>query len=61
VLALVLGGGMGMLAGYFRTVDAVLMRFMDGLMAIPAILLAIALVAALGATISTVVVAIALC
>jgi peptide/nickel transport system permease protein len=60
VLALVLGGGMGMLAGYFRTVDAVLMRFMDGLMAIPAILLAIALVAALGATISTVVVAIAI-
>jgi peptide/nickel transport system permease protein len=60
LLALVLGGGMGMLAGYFRAVDAVLMRFMDGLMAIPAILLAIALVAALGATISTVVVAIAI-
>ena len=60
VLALVLGGGMGMLAGYFRSVDAVLMRFMDGLMAIPAILLAIALVAALGATIPTVVVAIAI-
>ena len=60
VLALVLGGGMGMLAGYFRAVDAVLMRFMDGLMAIPAILLAIALVAALGATISTVVIAIAI-
>jgi hypothetical protein len=36
------------------------MRFMDGLMAIPAILLAIALVAALGATIGTVVVAIAI-
>lgn len=60
VLALVLGGGLGMLAGYFRGLDALLMRFMDGLMAIPAILLAIALVAALGATISTVVVAIAI-
>lgn len=60
VLALLLGGGMGMLAGYFRAVDAVLMRFMDGLMAIPAILLAIALVAALGATVSTVVMAIAI-
>jgi peptide/nickel transport system permease protein len=60
VLALVLGGGLGMLAGYFRGLDAFLMRFMDGLMAIPAILLAIALVAALGATISTVVVAIAI-
>jgi peptide/nickel transport system permease protein len=59
-LALVLGGLLGMLAGYFRQVDAVLMRFMDGLMAIPAILLAIALVAALGAQVGTVVVAIAI-
>ena len=60
VLALALGGLLGMLAGYFRQVDAVLMRFMDGLMAIPAILLAIALVAALGAQVGTVVVAIAI-
>ena len=60
VLALALGGVLGMLAGYFRQVDAVLMRFMDGLMAIPAILLAIALVAALGAQVATVVVAIAI-
>jgi peptide/nickel transport system permease protein len=59
-LALALGGFLGMLAGYFRRVDAVLMRFMDGLMAIPAILLAIALVAALGAQVGTVVVAIAI-
>ena len=59
-LALALGGFLGMLAGYFRQVDAVLMRFMDGLMAIPAILQAIALVAALGAQVWTVVVAIAI-
>lgn len=59
-LALALGGLLGMLAGYFRQVDAVLMRVMDGLMAIPAILLAIALVAALGAQVGTVVVAIAI-
>lgn len=59
-VALVLGGFLGMLAGYFRKADAVLMRFMDGLMAIPAILLAIALVAALGAQVWTVVVAIAI-
>ena len=60
VVALLIGGLFGMLAGYFRAVDAVLMRFMDGLMAIPAILLAIALVAALGAQVWTVVVAIAI-
>ncbi len=60
VVALLLGGLLGMLAGYFRRIDALLMRVMDGLMAIPAILLAIALVAALGAQVWTVVVAIAI-
>jgi len=59
-VAMGIGALLGMLAGYFRIVDAVLMRFMDGLMAIPAILLAIALVAALGAQLWTVVVAIAI-
>jgi len=48
----------GLLAGYFRWVDAVVMRIMDGLMAIPAILLAIALVSLSGATLFTVIVAI---
>ena len=60
LLSLALGGLLGMMAGYFRAVDAVLMRVMDGLMAIPAILLAIALVGALGANVGTVVVAIAI-
>jgi peptide/nickel transport system permease protein len=60
VVSLGLGCFFGMLAGYFRTVDAILMRVMDGLMAIPAILLAITLVAALGASLPTVVIAIAI-
>jgi peptide/nickel transport system permease protein len=34
----------GLACGYFRALDAVLMRVMDGLMAIPSILLAIALI-----------------
>jgi peptide/nickel transport system permease protein len=38
----------GALAGYFRRADDVLMRIMDGLMAFPGILLAIAIAAALG-------------
>jgi peptide/nickel transport system permease protein len=38
----------GLLAGYYRRVDNFLMRVVDGVMAFPAILLAIALVAALG-------------
>jgi len=59
-VAIVLGCTLGMLAGYFRAVDAVLMRVMDGVMAIPAVLLAITLVAVLGASLPTVVLAIAL-
>lgn len=58
LLAVSVGGVLGMLAGYFKAIDNVLMRIMDGLMAIPAVLLAIALVAALGAQLWTVVVAI---
>jgi peptide/nickel transport system permease protein len=34
------GSFIGLMSGYFRKVDAVVMRLMDGLMAIPAILLA---------------------
>jgi peptide/nickel transport system permease protein len=60
VVALSFGVLIGMLSGYFKGLDMVLMRFMDGLMAIPAILLAIALVAALGGSVATVVVAIAI-
>jgi len=48
----------GLIAGYFRLVDAIVMRIMDGLMAIPAILLAIALVSLSGASLFTVIVAI---
>lgn len=38
----------GVLAGYFKQLDGLLMRLMDALMAFPAILLAIAIAAALG-------------
>ncbi|MFC7734258.1 ABC transporter permease [Roseomonas sp. GCM10028921] len=48
----------GILAGYFRAADAVLMRIMDGLMAIPGILLAIALMSLTRASVWVVIVAI---
>ena len=60
VVALLLGGVAGLCAGYVRWVDGVLMRIMDGLMAIPSILLAIALVSAWGPTLVTVIIAIAI-
>ena len=59
VVSLIIGTFLGLMAGYFRRVDAILMRVMDGMMAIPGILLAIALVAAWGAQLSTVIIAIA--
>jgi len=48
----------GLLAGYVRWVDALVMRFMDGLMAIPGVLLAIALISLAGASLFNVIVAI---
>jgi peptide/nickel transport system permease protein len=48
----------GLVAGYIRWLDAVVMRVMDGLMAIPGILLAIALVSVSGASLMTVIIAI---
>jgi peptide/nickel transport system permease protein len=54
------GIGLGLLAGYSHRLDRVLMRIMDGLMAFPTTLLAIALMAALGARLSNVIVALAI-
>jgi len=47
----------GLYSGYYRALDQVLMRICDGLMAIPGILLAIALVAALGPMTENVIIA----
>lgn len=58
VIAISIGLFVGLLAGYIRALEAVIMRIMDGLMAIPAILLAIALISLAGATLTTVVIAI---
>src|SRR5690606_3424229 len=50
VFAAVLPGLLlGVIAGYFRYADMVIMRVMDGIMSVPGILLAIALVAVTGA------------
>lgn len=58
VISVFFGLIIGVIAGYFRWADAIIMRVMDGLMAIPGILLAIALVALSGATLTTVLIAI---
>ncbi len=58
IIAVVIGLTIGMVSGYIRALDGVIMRIMDGLMAIPGILLAIALISLSGATLATVIVAI---
>jgi peptide/nickel transport system permease protein len=58
LLSTVIGLLVGMIAGYYRLADAVIMRVMDGLMAIPGILLAIALMALTKASLEVVIVAI---
>jgi peptide/nickel transport system permease protein len=60
LVALSFGILCGLGAGYLRWLDGVLMRVMDGVMAIPAILIAIALVALWRASLPTVVLAIAI-
>lgn len=58
VLSIVFGLIIGLVSGYIRWLDSIVMRVMDGLMAIPGILLAIALVSLSGAGLGTVILAI---
>lgn len=60
IITVISGSIIGLLAGYFPRVDAIVMRLMDGIMAIPSILLAIALVALLGSSVKVVIIAIAI-
>ena len=59
VLTILVGVVIGIVSGYYKLADNIVMRFMDGLMAFPSFLLAIALVALLGASIPNVVIALA--
>ena len=56
IISSVLGALIGLLAGYYRRVDAVVMRVMDGIMAIPVIILALALVALIGGSVTIVII-----
>ena len=56
-ISTVLGVILGVAAGFFRSLDAPISRLLDAMMSFPDILLAIALVAALGPSLSTVIIA----
>jgi peptide/nickel transport system permease protein len=57
ILATALGTALGLVAGYYPRVDGPLMRLMDSLMAFPGIVLAVAIMAAVGPQVSNVVIA----
>ncbi|MBO0344495.1 ABC transporter permease [Roseibium sp. CAU 1637] len=60
VVSVSLGLAIGLVSGFFRVADSIIMRIMDSLMAIPSILLAIALVALNGPSLWSVIAAITL-
>ena len=59
VFALIIGGILGVLAGYYQGwIDTLIMRFVDILLSIPSILLAIAIVVSLGSSLRNLIIAI---
>jgi peptide/nickel transport system permease protein len=60
LLSILIGLALGLVTGFIRWVDAIMMRIMDGLMSIPPVLLAIALMALTRASIENVIIAITL-
>jgi len=60
VFSILIGLTLGLVTGFIRWLDAIMMRIMDGLMSIPPVLLAIALMALTKASIENVIIAITL-
>jgi peptide/nickel transport system permease protein len=60
VISGVAGAVIGVVAGYFRTFDSIIMRVMDAMMAVPAILVAIGISAALGPQVGSVIAALSI-
>jgi peptide/nickel transport system permease protein len=58
--ATTIGGLLGLVTGFYHRIDTFLMRVMDGLEAFPSILLAIAIMAAFGAAVENVIIALSL-
>lgn len=60
LIASIIGLTIGLYASFYKVLDNILMRICDGLMAIPGILLAIALMAALGPEVKNVIIALSI-
>lgn len=57
VLSTALGIITGLIAGYYKKAEFIIMRIIDGMLAFPALLLALALVAALGGNVTNIIIA----
>ncbi|MDA1280036.1 MAG: ABC transporter permease [Chloroflexi bacterium] len=57
LISTVIGVGVALVISYFRVLDAVMMRFVDGLLAFPTILLALALISLIGPSVGNVILA----
>ena len=57
ISVLFFGTLIGLLAGYYRKIDGVIMRITDGMMAFPGIILAIGIMAVRGASVSNIIIA----
>ena len=55
ILVTIVGVALGVLVGYNRVADNIVMRFMDGMMSFPTLILALALVATLGSSLNNVI------
>ncbi|MDQ3811443.1 MAG: ABC transporter permease, partial [Chloroflexota bacterium] len=55
LLTVLIGTSVGLLAGFYRRFDSIVMRVMDGLMAFPGVILAIAIMAAIGPRVENVI------
>lgn len=60
VITVVVGLVIALVAGYYRIADNVIMRFIDGMLAFPTILLALALMAVLGSSLNNVIIALSI-
>jgi peptide/nickel transport system permease protein len=59
LLTVLIGTTIGLLAGFYRRFDTLMMRVMDGLMAFPGVILAIAIMAAVGPRVENVILSLA--
>lgn len=60
LISSILGTALALVSGYYRWLDEVVMRVLDGLMALPGVLLAIAIMAAIGPRVSNIILALSL-